>query len=60
MIPSQLEILALESQEKEKSELELAIEDLKSEKASLQEQIKIYKEIQTKKEEIKSLLDKLD
>ena len=60
MIPSQLEILALESQEKEKTELELAIEDLKSEKASLQEQIKIYKEIQTKKEEIKSLLEKLD
>lgn len=47
-------------QEKEKSALELKIEALKAEKVKLEEQMKIYKAIQTKKEEIKELLAKLD
>ncbi len=47
------------SQEKEKTELEIEIVELKAEKATLEEQIKIYKAIQTKKEEIKALLEKL-
>ena len=57
---SELEVLLQESQEKEKTNLEIAIEELKTEKANLENQIKIYKEIQTKKEEIKALLDKLN
>jgi hypothetical protein len=57
---SELEVLLLESQEKEKTALEITIEELKAEKARLGEQIKIYKEIQTKKDEIKDLLSKLD
>lgn len=51
--------LVQQAQEKQKTDLELAIEALKEEKASLETQIKIYKEIQTKKEEIKELLSKL-
>lgn len=57
---SELEVLLLESQEKEKTALEITIEELKVEKVKLEEQIKIYKEIQTKKNEIKELLSKLD
>ena len=57
---SELEVLLQESQEKEKTNLQIAIEELKTEKANLENQIKIYKEIQTKKEEIKALLDKLN
>jgi hypothetical protein len=60
MSQSQLEALSVESQEKEKTDLEISIEELKTERANLEEQIKIYKEIQTKKEEIKELLSKLD
>lgn len=56
----QLEALTVESQEKEKTELEISIEELKAEKANLENQIKIYKEIQTKKDEIKVLLNKLN
>jgi hypothetical protein len=59
MSPTQLEALAIESQEKEKTVLEISIEELQAEKATLEEQIKIYKAIQTKKEEIKALLEKL-
>lgn len=55
-----LEDLYQDAQEKEKTELEITIEKLKLEKNKLEEQIKIYKEIQTKKEEIKELLAKLD
>ena len=57
---SELEVLLIESQEKEKTELEKAIEELKAEKENLQEQILIYKEIQAKKDEIKELLEKLN
>lgn len=57
---SELEVLLLKSQEKEKTALEITIEELKVEKVKLEEQIKIYKEIQTKKAEIKDLLSKLD
>lgn len=57
---SELEVLLLESQEKEKTALEINIEELKAQKANLENQIKIYKEIQTKKDEIKVLLDKLN
>lgn len=57
---SELEELLKDAQEKEKTALEITIEELKVEKANLESQIKIYKEIQTKKEEIKSLIDKLD
>lgn len=60
MNQSELESLAVESQEKEKTELEKAIEELKAEKENLQEQILIYKEIQAKKDEIKELLEKLN
>ena len=49
-----------DAQEKEKSALELEIEELKTEKVQLEEQMKIYKTIQTKNEEIKELLAKLD
>lgn len=49
-----------DAQEKEKSALELKIEALKVEKVKLEEQMKIYKAIQTKKEEIIGLLAKLD
>ena len=59
MSPTQLEALAMESQEKEKTAIEIAIEELKAEKTTLEEQVKIYKAIQTKKEEIKALLEKL-
>lgn len=55
----EIEALTVESQEKEKTELEIVIQELKAEKATLEEQIKIYKAIQTKKEEIKALLEKL-
>ena len=57
---SDLEELLKESQEKQKTALEINIEELKTEKANLEEQIKIYKEIQIKKDEIKELLSKLD
>jgi hypothetical protein len=57
---SELKVLLQESQEKEKTALEITIEEFKAEKANLKEQIKIYKEIQTKKDEIKELLSKLD
>ncbi len=57
---SVLEVLLLESQGKEKTALEITIEELKVEKAQLEEQMKIYKAIQTKKDEIKELLSKLD
>ncbi len=60
MSQSQLEALSFESQEKEKTVVEINIEELKAEKANLEDQIKIYKEIQTKKDEIKVLLDKLN
>ena len=56
----ELNELLQQAQEKQKTELELAIESLEKEKASLETQIKIYKEIQTKKEEIKELLSKLE
>lgn len=55
-----LKELVQQVQEKQKTELELAIEALQQEKASLETQIKIYKEIQTKKEEIKELLSKIE
>jgi hypothetical protein len=57
---SVLEVLLIESQEKEKTALKITIEELKVEKAQLEEQMKIYKAIQTKKDEIKELLSKLD
>ena len=60
MSQSQLEALSVESHEKEKTDLEISIEELKTEKANLEEQIKIYKEILTKKTEIKELLSKLN
>ncbi len=49
-----------EAQEKEQTALELEIEELKKEKKELEEQIKIFKAIQTKKDEIKELLAKLE
>lgn len=55
----QLETLSLETNENIKSELEISIEELKAEKAALEEQIRIFKAIQIKKEEIKALLEKL-
>jgi hypothetical protein len=57
---SELEVLLKESQEKEKTELEISIEELKAEKVKLEELIKVYQEIQTKKDEIKVLLTKLN
>lgn len=60
MSPSQLEALALESQEKEKTALEICIEELKAEKDKLEKQIKIYRQIRAKKEEIKQLLNQLE
>ena len=56
----ELETLYNEAQEKNKSNLELQIEELKAEKLKLQEQIKIFLEIQKKKEEIKDLMAKLE
>lgn len=55
-----LEVLLKQFQEKEKTSLEITIEELKAEKAKLEEQIKIYQEIQAKKDEIKELMAKLD
>lgn len=60
MTKSELEKLLQESQEKKKTELEITIEELKAQKVELEEQMKIYKEIQTKKDEIKELLAKLE
>lgn len=57
---NELELLLQDSQEKEKAALEISIEELKEEKATLEEQMRIYKEIQKKKEEIKDLLSKLE
>lgn len=55
----ELEGLYNDALDKQKTALELKIEELTKEKATLEEQMKIYKEIQTKKEEIKALLEKL-
>lgn len=57
---SDLDVLVKKVQANEKSDLEIAIEKLKKEKAILEQQIKIYKAIQTKKDEIKDLLASLD
>ena len=57
---NELEVLLIKSQEEEKTALEISLEALKVAKANLEEQIKIYKAIQAKKEEIKDLLSKLD
>lgn len=56
----ELELLVQKAQQDEKSALEITIEALRAEKAKLEEQIQIYKLIQTKKEELKVLLDKLN
>ena len=56
----ELNLLLQEAKEKEKTDLELQIEELKNEKAKLEDKIKIYKAIQTKKEELRELLEKLD
>lgn len=55
-----LEKALKESQEIEKSKLEISLEELRAEKKNLEQQINIYKAIQTKKDEIKALLEKLD
>lgn len=55
-----LEQLYQDSQIIEKSTIEISIEELKKEKAQLEEQIKIYKAIQIKKDEIKALIAKLE
>jgi hypothetical protein len=57
---NELEKLLKKTQEKEKSDLELSIEKLKSEKNILQKQINICKEIQNKKNEIIKLLNEFD
>lgn len=57
---NELEKLLTKTQEKEKSDLELSIEKLKSEKNILQKQINICKEIQNKKNEIIKLLNEFD
>ena len=57
---NELEKLLIKTQEKEKSDLELSIEKLKSEKNILQKQINICKEIQNKKNEIIKLLNEFD
>lgn len=56
----ELETMLVETQERVKTSLEQSIEDLVKEKGILEAEIKIYKEIQTKKAEIKELLAKLD
>ena len=56
---SELDLLVQKSHENEKTEIEIIIEKLKKEKAELEEQMKIFKEIQSKKEEIKVLISKL-
>ena len=57
---NELEKLLIKTQENEKSDLELSIEKLKSEKNILQKQINICKEIQNKKNEIIKLLNEFD
>ena len=57
---NELEKLLTKTQEKEKSDLELSIEKLKSEKNILQKQINICKEIHNKKNEIIKLLNEFD
>ena len=57
---NELEKLLIKTQEKEKSDLELSIEKLKSEKNILQKQINICKEIQNKKNKIIKLLNEFD
>ena len=57
---NELEKLLNKTQEKEKSDLELSIEKLKSKKNILQKQINICKEIQNKKNEIIKLLNEFD
>ena len=57
---NELEKLLNKTQEKEKSDLELSIEKLKTEKNILQKQINICKEIQNKKNEIIKLLNEFD
>ena len=57
---NELEKLLNKTQEKEKSDLELSIEKLKSEKNILQKQINICKEIHNKKNEIIKLLNEFD
>lgn len=57
---NELEKLLTKTQEKEKSDLELSIEKLKTEKNILQKQINICKEIQNKKNEIIKLLNEFD
>jgi len=43
-----------------KSKLELEIEGLKSEKQALEDKMEIYRQIQSKKDEIKNLMQKLE
>ena len=57
---NELEKLLTKTQEKEKSDLELSIEKLKSEKNILQKQLNICKEIHNKKNEIIKLLNEFD
>ena len=57
---NELEKLLTKTQEKEKNDLELSIEKLKSEKNILQKQLNICKEIHNKKNEIIKLLNEFD
>ncbi len=56
----ELNKLLEDAQNETKSKLEQQIEDLKTEKEDLAEKIAIYRQIQTKKDEIKELLSKLE
>jgi len=49
-----------EAQNKTKSKLEQEIEELKTEKKDMEDEIAIYRQIQTKKNEIKNLIQKLE
>ena len=60
MSKSDIAILHIETQEEEKTELEITISKLKEEKSKLEKQIKIFQEIQSKKDEIKVLISKLE
>lgn len=60
MTKEELELLLKELQEKEKTALEISIDALTKEKATLEKQILIYKQIKAKNDEIKDLLVKLE
>ena len=55
----ELKDMVVKAQQNQKTELEQQIEDLKIEKENLEDKIAIYRQVQTKKDEIKELLSKL-